>query len=938
MNNKALATIVIALFFVSILGMSFSLTPIAKGVNDYKWLTIKYSPDPMTWNGYEVVPDIAPTPGSHNYTLNSMINVTAPLVVNVTDDVRYVFDYWEDYFEEDNITKTFTDNSFSVKMDQNKTCTAYYHIQYLFTVITQFDTAWIYDPVAATWDSPRSSMWFDNGTTGVKAGLSTGRVDVESMHRAFFVNWTGDATGDPESPITGSQHSDPLNMTGPKTAVANWVEKYYLYTGYSYYPHTPTGPYDPDKEGYYPVCTEVELTAPNYTNISPNRYRWRFDHWEIEKWNYTSGAWELAYTETAENITVHIDHPTIATVFFHLQYYLTVEDNPSAIDSGVESLSDYYDYCYDVPLTAKNIVKDPSDPMIRWKFDYWVIWGYYMWPKGQRSITLHMNHSTAYKTIIAYYKKQYCVKVTRDPSDVPTTAILSPKLGKNWYDYGETCNCTAMDVVAIDSGTRYKFVGWSFDGYWPGDNPHVFGVDKAYEAVAHYKLQFKGTWTADPSKLNAIITAKGTHGIWPNYNWFDAYKNCTYGAPSGALPDLPYDWIFDHWEINGNGEDYPKYASIIEINFTEPINGIAHYNGKDAFFMTEMSYRYKVPSECTKFNVSVTAANLVDLYGMDFEVTWDSTLLELQDVYVYVDKFWKSNFWFNTTSAGSYQLVATGLSPTPSFNGTETVVTLTFHIIYDPCYLWPYYKKTPIDLKINNLANSKGEPMTPWNHHGSYYRIDAIQPILEIRGPDGTNTIVASEDGYEFDVTIWILNAIKLHDWHAKIYWDGTLLEATSVIIHEDFLTGPYETIYYDIDWNNVEFIVVQKTGATPVNGNGTLATITFKVKQSYIWTKGSAPLYSFVYVGWTESFISVKCPDYAEIRVSTGDLKRIRADYYYKAIPGDCNKDGIVNVLDLQLVAGEYGQSSTYDLDNSGKVDLLDLVIVAINYGRDEP
>ena len=61
-SNKLMATMLIALFVFSITGTFFNLTPTASGNSGYKWLTIKYSPDPMAWNGYEVVPDILPSP------------------------------------------------------------------------------------------------------------------------------------------------------------------------------------------------------------------------------------------------------------------------------------------------------------------------------------------------------------------------------------------------------------------------------------------------------------------------------------------------------------------------------------------------------------------------------------------------------------------------------------------------------------------------------------------------------------------------------------------------------------------------------------------------------------------------------------------------------------------------------------------------------------
>jgi len=52
-----------------------------------------------------------------------------------------------------------------------------------------------------------------------------------------------------------------------------------------------------------------------------------------------------------------------------------------------------------------------------------------------------------------------------------------------------------------------------------------------------------------------------------------------------------------------------------------------------------------------------------------------------------------------------------------------------------------------------------------------------------------------------------------------------------------------------------------------------------------------------------------------------------------------DVNGDGVVNILDLALVASRFGTSDlTADLNADGQVDILDLVIVANNYNQQEP
>ncbi|MBI1927331.1 hypothetical protein HYR99_24210 [Candidatus Poribacteria bacterium] len=53
---------------------------------------------------------------------------------------------------------------------------------------------------------------------------------------------------------------------------------------------------------------------------------------------------------------------------------------------------------------------------------------------------------------------------------------------------------------------------------------------------------------------------------------------------------------------------------------------------------------------------------------------------------------------------------------------------------------------------------------------------------------------------------------------------------------------------------------------------------------------------------------------------------------------PWDVNKDGVVNVLDLVIVASQFGQSGdslTGDANGDGVVNVLDLVTVASHFGE---
>ena len=919
MKNKLSASIVLLTLLLGIFATAINFRPV-EAVDPPYYLTIAANPSGIPTE---------PVAGEYKYDNTAWQNVTAPLTYTV-GSTRYIFLNWTVTPKTDEFNVTA--GQMWVHMDgvsgQNKTATAYFKTQYLFTVVTPYDTAWIYDPTVPVWRA-ETSRWFDAGTAGVKAGLTTGQIGIEASHRVTFTGWSGDASGAPWVPITGNHHSDPLTMTKAKTAVADWVHEYYLWTGSSYYPWDGGSPYNPDKQGYYPYCTYVDLTAPTIDQENYHRWRWRFDHWEIKGWNYTSGSWYLLYKEFTENITVHMDATKYCVVYFHLQYYLDVKDSPSALNTCVETQSGYIDYCTNKPLTAPAMVPDPTDPMKRWKFWHWVIWGYYMWPDGQREITLHINASTGDNTIIAYYTEQFCVNVTLDPAGVPTSAIVSPLLGENWFDKGAWCTTTALSLVPVDSGRQYRFDRWTFDGWTPGAgvNTHVFKVWQGWQATAHYVIQYK--WKCYDEPID------GVYDMWEG--WADNDTLLHFAPPSGPISASPYDWTLDYLKVNT--AVYPTGAADVRIH--EPLTVTAYYKGVPTFFVNERNNIYTVPAVCTTFTVGVTAANLEDLYAVDFVMTWDPSLLELVGVQVDVS-LWNNPFWWDTTTANSYRFVGTETGVgSVGFDGTHTIVELTFHIIYDPCYIAIDYKREcTLDLTVNYLSDSEGNPISADMRDG-YYKIFAIKPTFKMT-VDGQKTVTKWAKCATFTVTISVENATKLHSWEAWITYDPTKLEVVGAQLVDTFLHRLYVTELVDYGTPGLVHFKVD-TNCSTASGSGILATITFHVKKPIIWDNHYPTVTDTITL--TRLKIDVLCPNKVVLDSNVYNENlffwRDPIDYMYDPIPGDLDMNGVVDELDLRLLAAEYCKNdppAKYDIIDDGHVDLFDLVAVAINLGRTAP
>jgi hypothetical protein len=338
------------------------------------------------------------------------------------------------------------------------------------------------------------------------------------------------------------------------------------------------------------------------------------------------------------------------------------------------------------------------------------------------------------------------------------------------------------------------------------------------------------------------------------------------------------------------------------------------------------------PAECTEFNVTIVIENVTDLYGFEFKLTWNGSLIDLVRINVKVDQIWNYYFiahnetWHEPDCTDWYWLAASATAPATGFTGKAILVNLTFHIKYDPCY--PDTCLTPIRFVDVKLSDSDADPIPVWVQDG-LYQILPSKPKLEMR--PATTVVHKYQD---FTIEIWLLNATKVHDYAFEIRYNTTILDTANVIINSTFLPGPYDIKFLKINETEGSIHVeLQEADNAPLaNGNGLLVTITFHVAKAEIWKKGqNNTLYSSIeFKSWK---LSVKCP---EPRIQEGNLVSVsNANYWYTPVPGDVNSDGIVNVVDLRMVSMKWGSTDPeilklVDLNCDSNVDIYDLVLVA--------
>ncbi|MCK4474688.1 carboxypeptidase regulatory-like domain-containing protein, partial [Candidatus Bathyarchaeota archaeon] len=181
-----------------------------------------------------------------------------------------------------------------------------------------------------------------------------------------------------------------------------------------------------------------------------------------------------------------------------------------------------------------------------------------------------------------------------------------------------------------------------------------------------------------------------------------------------------------------------------------------------------------------------------------------------------------------------------------------------------------------------------------------------------------------------FDVDINLLDARFVDSWEIYLWWNPAILNATN-LVEGNFLKGPYANRTTELSFETYpnEGVIHAKGWSTltipdnGVDGNGTLATITFQIKTRDSCNINVTSAMLFDPYGFP-MFLSPK------------------GGAVFRTLQGDVNGDGVVDVFDLSIVGcaygyfeGEPGYNADADLNEDGLVDGRDLAMVTINWGK---
>jgi len=192
-------------------------------------------------------------------------------VDKVSGQSRYDFRSWT------GATPTGVGNQARVLMDNPKTATANYQLQYYLTVSSPYGSP---NPI---------SGWFDDNKL-ITASVTSPSPGPPGTHYVC-TGWNGMGS----VPGSGTGSSVAFTITQPSSITWLWKTQYYLIVG-TY----PSGIVSIPGEGWYDPLTNVPLTAPSVAG-------YQFLHWEVDG---------LSQGDDVPSINVNMNEPHTATAYY----------------------------------------------------------------------------------------------------------------------------------------------------------------------------------------------------------------------------------------------------------------------------------------------------------------------------------------------------------------------------------------------------------------------------------------------------------------------------------------------------------------------------------------------------------------------------------------------------------------------------------------------
>jgi hypothetical protein len=405
-----------------------------------------------------------------------------------------------------------------------------------------------------------------------------------------------------------------------------------------------------------------------------------------------------------------------------------------------------------------------------------------------------------------------------------------------------------------------------------------------------------------------------------------------------------------------------------------------------------------VPSSITagvgrNFTIEVTITDVSDLYGWEFRLNWNPSLLDVVDVVQ--GAFLKSGgdtfFTYNVNATEGHVTVDCSLlGETHGVSGSGTLANVTFHVKDSG--------DCPLDLYSVSLLNSLEQSIPCQTVDGYGYfnpprdvAVTGVSVSSVIVVPEGIVNVgvdVQNQGDYDetFNVTVYANSQTVATDLvflssgsstTVPFQWDTTgfgkgeyLISANASILPDEVdVADNYKTadsvltiLYpgHDIAAIGVEplktivgqgynmFIVVtvknygtsSETFDTALSANTTVVQIQpvtlasgDRAKLNFTWNTNAFSRRNY-------SMSAYAAPVSGE--TETYDNNSTATKIVMVSIPGDVNGDRTVELMDFFVVSSAYNSSpgkpnwdSNADTNNDGMVELMDFFVISQNYGE---
>jgi len=274
----------------------------------------------------------------------------------------------------------------------------------------------------------------------------------------------------------------------------NYYGNYYGYNYGSYYGYTYGYPYYSYDYSYYNAPSDYQLTVTtDPANLGTVTGGGTYSQGSSASFSVTQATvqsssntqyifshWSGDYSGVGSSGTVTVNGVMNIVAVYQLQYYLTVDAQPSG--APVPQGSGWYNAGDTATLTST--AQPMGDTSSRLVFDGWSVDGQSTQSGTSLSVTMNAPHSVS-----AQYKQQYYLQVLTDQG-VP--------YGAGWYDAGSTAQISVSTPVSTQYGVSIVFNGWQGDVQSNSQSTSV-QMNKPMTAIA--------SWRADSTVLYLTIAA-----------------------------------------------------------------------------------------------------------------------------------------------------------------------------------------------------------------------------------------------------------------------------------------------------------------------------------------------------------------------------------------------------------------------------------------------